>query len=278
MQYHDSGETQFSYWYKGIFKEVTTAKFIQVDANFAGYVYYTEDGDLHVGETSAKELIIRTTLIAYIYNNPNTSEVVWFADERHGIVMDGQTHLQQHMSQGFFRVTGLEISGLTNNGTYFTSITGGSGGDEDIQMNFPTSTTMPKVFKEDGYFSITDDDNKLGIFRGGKCCYNDVSNVGSEDLVEIDSDYVIMMPIATNNKIHPFVSLVGQTLHPDRGVGRDYLPAEFYRIKASGLPSHEFSQLNGMIIHNESTGQIEKGADGEVYIDWRYGFPMSVFE
>ena len=277
MQYHDAGETQFSYWHKGLFKEITTAKFIQLDADFEGYVYYTEDDNLHVGETDTKELIIRTTLIAYIYLNPTEDEVIWFADERHGIVMDGQTHLQQHMSQGFFRVAGLEISGITNNGTTFTSITSGKGGDEDIQMTFPEVATIPKMFIEGGYWQVTDENNKLGIFRDNKCCYNDVSIPGSEVLAEINSDYVIMMAIATNNKIHPFIMLVGQMLHLDRGAARDNMPAEFYRIKANGLPSHEFSQLNAMIIHNEATGQIEVGADGEIYIDWRHGFPMSIF-
>ncbi len=277
MQYHDSGETQFSYYYKGIFKEVTTAKFIQLDADFEGYIYYTEDDDLHVGETSAKELIIRTTLISYIYLNPTEDEVIWFADERHGIVMDGQTHLQQHMSQGFFRVAGLELIGVENNDIVFNSITAGAGGDEDIQMTFAEATTAPKMFMESGYWNITDDDNKLGIFRDNKCCWNDVSVAGSEVLSEINADYVIMMVIATNNKIHPFIMLVGQELHADRGAARDNLPAEYYRIQANGLPSHEFSQLNAMIIHNESTGQIEVGADGEIYIDWRHGFPMSIF-
>ncbi len=277
MQYHDSGETQFSYWYKGNFIEVTTAKFIQLDTDFEGYIYYTEDGDLHVGETDAKELIIRTTLIAYIYLNPTEDKIIWFADERHGIVMDGQTHLQQHMSQGFFRVNGLEAVGIANNVTHFTSVSAGRGGDEDIQMTFAEVTTMPKMFLEVGYWNVTDEDNKLGIFRDNKCCYNYVDVVGSEILTEINADYVIMMMIATNNKIHPFIMLVGQELHDNRGDARDNLPAEYYRIQANGLPSHEFSQLTAMIVHNESTGQIEVGADGEIYIDWKHGFPMSVF-
>ena len=278
MQYHDAGETDFSYWLRGKLVTVTTAKFLQLAADFAGYIYYDEDGEIEVGETAADELIVRSALIAYIYNNPTTGELVWLADERHGIVMDGQTHLQQHTQVGFNVVAGLDISGIANNTSTFTSVSAGAGGDEDIKMVFSEITTAPKIFKESGYWRITDDDNKLGVFRTAKCSYNDVSTPGSEVLAEINNDYVIMMPMATNNKLNPIVILVGQTLHLNRGAARQNMPAEYFRTKANGLPSHEFHPLASMIIHNESTGQIEKGADSEIYTSCVHGFPMGIFE
>ena len=278
MQYHDSGETQYSYWRHGYLIEETGSKSIQVAADFKGYIGYDANGDLIDTITDIRELIVRTPLVAFLYLNETKSTIEWLGDERHGIVMDGQTHLQQHQNQGFFVGGGLDIIGLINNGTTFTSIDAGGCGDEDVKMFYSSISTMPKLYKEGvaGEWTITDDDNKLGIFSGGLCSYN-LDTAGTWSLATIGLDYVIMMPIATNNKLAPIVMLVGQSLHANRGAARDNAPAEFHRIDSYGLPSNEYHQLGSIIIHNSGTGQIEIGANGEIWTSWNKNFPMKIF-
>ncbi len=279
-QYHTPTETKFSYWYKGELKEETVAKKIVLPAGFKGYIYYDETGELTQGETDVRELIIRTTLVSYIYINSLTDQLVWYADERHGIVMDGQTHLQQHQHPGaFFVAKGLEITGIADNQSTFSTIGAGACGDEDVVSRYSEITQMSKLFRgTNGDWSIDEiPDNELGIFRSGDCSYNRDNGDGSWDLVGIGSDYVIMMPLASNNKLYPVIMLVGQKLHLNRGAARDNMPAEYFRINSEGLPSNEMHPLGSMIIHRESDGQIETGADGEIYTDCRAGFPVGVF-
>jgi len=278
MMYHDSGETQFSYWRHGELIEVTTAKFIQVAAGFNGYIGFDSNGDLDDSVTDVRELIIRTPLVSYLYLNDTESELVWFADERHGIVMDGQTHLQQHQKDGFFISGGLDITGLTDNGTTFTQVASGGAGDEDIKMFFSAISTAPKMYKEGAAeeWRISDDDANLGIFRDSKCSYN-LDTAGTWSLEEINFDYIVMMFVATNNKLAPIVMLVGQTLHADRTIARANAPAEFQRINAAGLPSQELHAIAAVIIHDEADGQIEVGSDGEIYVRCTNGFPVQMF-
>lgn len=278
VQYHDAGETQYSYWFQGALVEVTGSKSIQLTVGFDGYVCYDSDGELDDTVTDIRELIVRRPLVAYLYLNATNNELVWYADERHGIVMSGQSHLRAHQDRGLFIGSGLNISGIVNNGTTFAAISEGGAGDEDIKMFFSEITTIPKAYKEGaaGEWRISDDDSNLGIFRSAKCCYN-LNTAGTWTLQEIDGDYVIMMPIATNNKLAPTVMLVGQTLHLTRGAARDNSPAEFFRIDAAGLPGKELKPLGSMIIHNEATGQIEVGADGEIYTICKHGFPIGIF-
>jgi len=278
MQYHDAGESSFYYWRHGVKIEETGSKSIQVAVGFQGYIGYDADGNMDDTETDVRELIVRTPLVAYIYLNGTEGTLEWYADERHGIVMDGQTHLQQHLSTGFFVSRGLDITGLANNDDTFTAVSSGSCGDEDIKMTFAEISTWPKIYKEgaSGEWRISDDDNSLGIFRDSKCCYN-LDTAGTWSLEEIDSDYVVMTPLATNNKLHPVVVLVGQTLHANRGAARDNAPGEYYATNAAGLPSHEFEPLASYIIHIESDGQIEVGADGEIYTSWKHGSPLGIF-
>lgn len=277
--YHDVGETEFSYWNKGTKVTVQGTRKIQVATDFKGYIGYDDFGDLDNTVTDIRTLLVRMPLVAYLYLNETTGELVWFADERHGIVMDGQTHLQQHNSTGFFIAGGLDVLGLADDGTTFTSIEAGGAGDEDIKMFYSQMTTAPKIFKEGaaGEWRITDDDNKLAIFRTAKACYN-LDTAGTWSLAEIDLDYVIMMFVATNNKLAPVVLLVGQTLHADRDTARKRAPAEYFRINAAGLPAHEFHPLATVIIHNEANGQIEVGSDGEIYTSCKGNFPVPMFE
>jgi len=277
-QYHDADSGYFSYWYKGSFKVVHGAKFIQLASDFKGYVYYDETGELTVGSSNVEELIVRTTLVAYLYINGTSGELVWYADERHGIVMDGQTHLQQHQNSGFFIAAGLDITGLVDAGTTFTSISAGAAGDEDIKMTFAQVSTMSKLYKEgtSGEWRITDNDNKLAIFRTAKACYN-LDTAGTWSLSEIDLDYVSMVGAATNNKLAPVVLLVGQELYADRTIARNKTPYAFYTINAAGLPSSEIHPIFSFIVTGEATGELEEGTDGEIYVSCKKGFPVPIF-
>lgn len=273
MQFRDTGETAFTYWHHGALVTNTDAKFIQVAADFKGYIGYNEAGDLDDTITDVRELIVRTPLVGYIYLNQTEGEFVWYGDERHGTVMSGQTHLEQHQKQkggGFFLSKGLDIHGIVNNGTTWTSIEAGGGGDEDIKMFFDAIATAPKIFMEGAAseWRITDDDNKFGIFRLSKVCYNDIT--GTPSLLEINADRVVMTAMATQNKLAPVVWLVGQKLHATRGLARAKAASDYWRIKTNGLPSQEFCPIGSVIVNSEANGTAEVGADTEIWYDHRF--------
>lgn len=269
MQYKDSGEDNFSYWRHGVLVTHTGAKFITLAVGFKGYLIYDENGNLDNTETDPRVLIVGAPLVSYIYLNAAKGTVEWLGNERHGIVESGQTHLMKHMDGGFFVVQGLDITGIADNSGVFTGISAGKGGDEDVAMVYQATTTIPKLYREGTEWVIDDDDNKLGKYNGSlECCYN-LDTAGTFSLVAIGGSYVIMMWIATNNKIHPIVAIVGQTLHSTRKDARDHADDEFFRINASGFPVQEASRLASMIIHDQASGEIETGVDGEVYVYYK---------
>lgn len=278
MLYHDIGETLFSYWRHGVLVEHTDAKFIQIAADFKGYVGFNAAGELDNTVTDVRELIVRTPLTTYLYLNGAKGTVEWFADERHGVVMDGQTHLQQHQNRGFFIARGLDIHGVVNNGVTYTGIDSGNCGDEDIKMVIAAASTAPKICLDGvtSEWTHSDDDNRFALFVGAQVVYNDIS--GTPTLTPIGSDRVIMTLIATNNKIYPLTWLVGQELHATRGIARDKGASSYWRIRLNGLPSNEFRPICSTIINNESTGTAEIGGDGEVFYDHRFTDSTMRFE
>ena len=279
VQYHSATESQFSYWYKGTLVEVTGIKTLQLpDDNNANYIEYTSAGNLAV-VTDSQEAIVDGTIVSLLVANSLSGNLVWFADERHGIVMDGQTHLNMHMTEGFKWVRpGCDIEGLSDNGTTFTKVTSGRCGDEDISMTFSDTTTTNTLYVDSaGNWDITGVvDNKLAHFVGAKVVYNPLT-LGLGELLEIDSDYIVMTMLATNNKLYPFIKLMGQELYSNRTVARDHLYSALHEIEENGLPTHEALAIASFIIHNEGTGQIEKGNDDEVWIDHRRQYPVARF-
>jgi len=276
LQYHDAAETEFSFWYQGTQHVITdTRSLVLPDDSAANYVHYDAAGAMQVS-TDLHDMIVDHTLIAMIGNNATTGEHIYFADERHGIVMDGQTHLNIHSQRGFGWVNGLDITGLVNNGSTFTEIASGKCGDEDIPMVFSAITTAPFAHRAgaDGAWVYEPATNKLGHLVGAKVQWNEWTGAIWQ-LSDIGSDYVIMSFFATNNKQYPIVRVIGQELHADRTTARQELESSIFDLMMNGMPSPEMKSLFSCIIHVESVGQIETGLDGEIYVDCRKGFPMS---
>jgi len=275
-QYHSAAETQFSFWYQGTLHEITDLKTIEIpDDSLGNYVHYDAFGTLQVA-TSLHDMIVDHTLLAEINNNATTGQHIYFADERHGIVMDGQTHLNIHSQRGFGWVNGLDVTGLVNNGSTFTEIESGRCGDEDIPMSFAAVSTAPFLHRAgaDGAWVLEPATNTLGHFVGGKVQWNEWTGA-TWQLSEIDSDYVIMTTFATNNKQYPIMRVIGQYLHPDRGTAREHLASNVWELQMNGLPSPEMRAIFSVIIHIENTGQIEVGADDEIWVDCRHSYPVS---
>ena len=279
-QYKSSGETDFKYFMAGVKSEITTIKTLQLpDDSLAHYIAYNSSGDLY-SPTNIKTAILEDVLVSLVVRNAVTGVVNYFADERHGFVMDGQTHLIRHLSpkEGFTWMGGLDISGLVNNGTTFSGISGGSSGDEDIRMAHAAITQCPIAYRlgSGGEMTLSPDTNLLGLFSGGDCVYNEWT--GSEWVLSpIGSDYINMSFYATNNKIHPIIRVLAQTLHATRSIARDHLPSNVNDVIINDLISPEVHPLFTTIIHRESNGQIELGAEGEVYYDHRWGYPVARF-
>ncbi len=272
-QYHTPTETKFSYWRHGVLVEVTTAKKITLADDFEGYIGYDADGDLDDTITDVRDLIVRTPLVAFLYLNDLTGKVTWYADERHGNVISGQAHLLVHQDGGFFIAQGLDIPDVSNNDTDFTTVGAGNCGDEDIVMRISEMTECPFMYRSGtgGKWIISDtSDSKFGYYVSGAVRYN-LNTGGVWSLESISNDRVATFFVATNNKLHPVVKIIGQILHTDRGTARDRIESDWWHMDTEGLPGQELQPIGSMLINNSSTGTIEKGNGDESWYDMRHG-------
>jgi len=273
-QYHESGETQFSYWYQGELVEVTTLKTLDMSAStFGGYVRYGADGELAIA-TSAHEMIVHHTLLAMVYWNGDTDELLWLACERHGHILDPMAHKNLHFTTGFAHTAGCDITGIANNGSTFTEIGSGTVADEDIPSYLAAASTAPFAYKEgaNGYWNFTSDDNAVGYKTTGLVWNNEDSGgagVWGLDLIPGDTDYQIMTIWMSNNKLHPFLKIIGQGYWGSRNDARARTDSYVNILKTEGMPSQEMRPIASMIVHHRTDAKIEDGTNDEVWFDHR---------
>jgi len=273
--YHDPTKASFSYWFEGELIEVTGIKTYQVPVSGANYLCFNSSGDLEI-ENDARTVIMHKALVALVYNNETDN--IFFADERHGLVMDGHTHLNLHQTRGFKWAKaggGCEVYGISNSATTFTKISESKYTDEDIRMSIPEITTAPFMYKNSsGFWVLTAEDDALGHTDSGDLQYNPVagglSNVSG-------GDYIIMSMWATNNKRYPIVKIIGQDIFTARGDARDRLSAYVTELSTDGLPAPEMIPFASYILHESDNG-IYPGDNGELWIDCRCAFPVSKFD
>ena len=282
--YHAPSESKISFWVGGEYIEITEIKTLQLtDDVEARYIGYDDSGNL-ILPTSVTRAILNFALVTRIADNPDTNQNLWFADERHGVVMSVTTHLNLHRTRGFswpvgLKDGGLDISGIVDKGTSFTEISGGYCYNEDIITEFASRTAIPTAYKTgaDGRIVIDETEtNKLAYFVDGACVYN-LFNGSNWELAGIGNDFVIYTIWATNNKRFPIIRTPGQVLYPLASTARDHLGNDLYEYELSVKISSEMLPLFSYIINKESSGEIVAGENGEIFVDYKMSYPISVF-
>ncbi len=282
-QYPAVGETEFSFWNRG-------TKFVkeEIQILILGDIYnkqiitYDENGDIGFA-SSVYEAITEDTIVALVTGHPVEIKKVIFANERHGIEMSSSTHLTLHQTDGTKYASGLNINGLVNNGTTYTSIDMGVAWDEDLIMNYSGGTDSIFAYRTSGrgdWLTTDTPDNLLGLKNDNNdVVYNNYNTTTNEwELTPIGDDYVIMHFFFTNDAEFPIFKVLGQTLYKNRTEARRHLDSDVTLLKAGELPTPEFLHMYSIIIHNESNGQIETGLDKEIYADFRFGYPVQRYE
>lgn len=253
--------TSFDVWCKGIKYTYLSTESVQVPNNTGlYYIYFDENGDLQY-QTTFFDLQNQAPT-AYVYWNALTQQVVYFADERHGIVLDWQTHEYLHRTRGAAFARGFELTGYTTLGggavasDAQVSVENGTFYDEDIQIDITHSSTpventwqqdlqgpalIPVLWRNGTSWTrdaATDFPLKAGTARPQ---YN-LQGIGQVwSTVDVDANkYVNIFVIATNNLNNPVLAILGQAQHNNLANAQTEV---WTSLDLAGFPSLEFRPL-----------------------------------
>lgn len=238
---------------------------------------------------------------ALLYWQPAAAKAIYFADERHGIVMDGATHAHFHLSIGAQYRFGLNISGLVVDGTGSTDsevkfgITNGRIADEDLEIDIIngqpqqlSSVLRAPVFYRLGgdtsWFSKPADDfpflqagsipQATGTRPSGNVKVGSVWQVSQIG----DNKFGLVHILATNDVRTPVIAISGG-IYDNKTAARAGAETELLSIE--GIPFAEFVPVATIILNakdaflNSVNAAYVSTASGNAFIDWTVSSRLS---
>jgi hypothetical protein len=231
------------------------------------FIYFDTNGTLNVDSTFSFDYFEDRPIVSTVYGNAIDQTLVNFGDERHGIQMDGETHRYLHFTQGTQYVSGMEIQGLTNNGTTYTQITSGKAYDEDIYMEPTQQTSAPHLYRVGTDWYVQADGNDVAYMPSGTAQYNPTDGANYSLVDVTGNDAMIVFFCLTNNIEFPYVKILGQEVYGSTNVARANIENALSALILDGLPSPEFLPIGAVIVRDG--GEVQELSDGSLYYDLR---------
>lgn len=282
----EPASVDFSCYENGIQYLFNSARSVQItDVEGIHFVYF----DLGVlQETTVLDLsfIYSKPFVAVMYWNQVDQELIYLGEERHGLKMDGHTHVRLHEKDGTIYLNGLGLidfaigDGSANVHAQFGAELGDIK-DEDIllQRNAVLSTTGMPVFYKEGATGIWRRDLVPGfsvVNTGtGRIAWNEFNGSVWQKSEVIDNGYVLAHIFASNDINYPFFSTIGQDEYLTIGEARDGALQEISSLITDGMPFVEFVAVGTIIYQTSDTftnsvkGRVIENSVGSSFIDWR---------
>jgi len=280
--------TSFDIWIKGTkyTKSVTENLTISTTAG-NHYIYFDETGTLQETTTFSVNLFISNAMVSIVYWNSDNNTAPYFADERHGMQMDGATHGYLHTVFGARYLTGLALQGFVPDGTGGFNVNAqfysdsGTIRDEDILLNIATQSQIPILYREGSLWRKKTADafpiiyNGTAGYTGTRVPYNQFVT-GNWQLTEVtNGDYVLVHFFATNDSNSGVIGILGINKYNNTPAARAAADSEISTL--SGLPFAEFTAIGSVIFQTQTSYTNTPKARvvssdpsiSEVYVDFR---------
>lgn len=251
------------------------------------YIYFDNTGTLVSTLVFDPTIITDNAFVSIVYWNTATNRRTYFANERHGLVMDGATHSYLHTVLGARYISGGALQGFSVNGTgndatdaQFTSDSG-SIRDEDLLIQYVAQSQIPILYRIGSDWSKKVADSFPVIYSGtagytganGRLPYNELTG-GSWALTEVTNNHFVLVHIfATNDVDNPVVGVQGINSYGSISSARTGAVSEITTL--AGLPFAEFVALGSVIFETANTyanvpkARIRSTDTGADYVDFR---------
>jgi hypothetical protein len=277
----------FEFYVKGVKFVKSSAETLQIP-NLSGnhFIYYNASGVLNSTQVADASLFQDNALLAIVYWNTENNTHSYFAEERHGLQMDGATHSYLHTVLGAQYLSGLALQNfvIDGNGSLPThaqfTADEGTIRDEDLVLTIPAQTQIPVLYRQGTLWRKKQADAYPMIYSGtagytganGRLAYNQLV-AGSWQLTEVNNnDFVLVHVFATNDKETPVIAIQGISEYGNITAAR--LAASTEITSLSGLPFAEFVALGSVVVQSSNSFTNTPKAsirsiNGGSYVDFR---------
>jgi len=270
--------SSFDVWVQGTKYTKSISETVTIDdTDGLWYISYDGDGKLQALQTFYDWANVAP--VSYVYWDSANSVQHYFADERHGSVMDWATHEYLHRTRGAAIANGFDISGSLDFGgsqdiDAQIGMTGGTFFDEDIELNLvgnavPLSTA---ILYRSGTIWFKDPETAFPYKAGTARSQYNLNTNGNWSTVDISNgSYGVNYVCATNDVNTPFIVILGQNEYNNVTAARE---ASFNDLNLDGLPSIEFRVLYKLIFRTANIYTNQLATAQREFVDLRefFGF------
>jgi hypothetical protein len=251
------------------------------------YIYFDGSGTLVSTQVFDPSIITDNAFVSIVYWNSSVSLRTYFANERHGLVMDGATHAYLHtvlgaryLSGGALQNFSVDQSGNIDSDAQF-DCDSGSIRDEDLLIQYASSNRIPILYRFGTDWRKKTGDAFPIIYSGtagytgasGRLPYNLFSG-GAWSLSEVPNNQFVLVHIfATNDVDNPVVGVQGINVYNTITSARIGAVSEI--LSLSGLPFAEFVALGSVIYETANSyanipkARVRSTGTGADYVDFR---------
>jgi len=283
--------SSFSYYESGTKYTKTTAQNVVIDDTEGIHFIYFDGATLTAVANptdSQIEIIYKIkALCTILYWDADNDEQILFGEERHGCVMDGETHYFLHAIMGTQYRSGAALNSLVTEGNGSSNthaqfgVDAGIIADEDLVITLAavTSTTGLPVYYKSGASGYWRRDFNSGfsiITAGtGRAAYNEWTGSTWQKTEITNTKFACLHVFAVNDITYPYIVIMGQEEYSTKIGAQAGARVEIDTLVTSGMPFVEFKPIATVLIQTSDsygndvqtrTREVESGVD---YVDWR---------
>ena len=256
--------TSYTVYTRGVKRTIAETRSVSIP-NTTGlyYIYFDTNGVLQYRTTFYDWS--NDCMVAYVYYNAATGTAPFVADERHGIVLDWQTHEYLHRTRGASFANGFDLSGyvLLGDGSSDShlqlTLASGTFFDEDLQVdivatNTPVANTWDQdllnparipMFYHSGTGWVRDNPTDFPVKQGAVRPQYNLYNAGTWSTQDIDNNkFGVTFIVATNSINYPVIGIMGQNQR-DNQTGAE--SEQFSSLDLTGFPVVEMRVLYRLV-------------------------------
>ena len=230
------------------------------DESGSYYFFIDSSGNLQVTTEFNLDLITKVAYCSYIYFDAEDGKAVTIGDERHGITMDGATHVNLHTTRGTQLVSGGEIAYSLGDGSLDSDMEVSVGNmriaDEDIVVDIINSSAptnnfeqklspiayIPIWYRQGDIWKKTEASAFPAIAGTQRAKFNEFTGT-TWQLTDAPSNNKVLVTylFATTSIIEPVIGILGQAQY--QNLAEAQIQAGWGSINFGELPSPEMKLL-----------------------------------
>jgi hypothetical protein len=259
----------FNVWVAGTKHTIKDPQTVTIDKSEGLHmIYFDGDGILR----STTDPVSVLPLVAFVFEtywNADANVSIDEGEERHGLVMDGQTHFYLHVTRGSQYVSGYSITSIVTDGTGANAtdaqieMSHGITADEDILND---SSDSSQVLSLPAQIPVWYIDGPAGIWRKstadgfpvlttgtGRLAYNELSGGSYQQTEVTNTKFLLCHLFGTNHIGEPVIAIQGQNEYSTLSNARLGAIDEIVALNTIGLPTLEWVPLYTIIFQTSVT-------------------------